>query len=368
MRLFFDCRYVRSERHDGISRYSTELVRALAELHPVTMIVHDPRQLRMLPDLPHVFASAPTSAREPFIARQLNRLRPDVVFSPMQTMGSIGRRYGLVLTIHDLIYYSERTPPGEFSPALRLLWRLYHLSYTPQRLLLRGADRVATISATTRELMRRHRIAPRPVRVVGNAPDERFRLPAGQRPPGPPERPNLVYMGSFMPYKNVETAAAAMHELPGWTLQLCSRIDDARLARLERLAPPGAIVAHRGVSDERYLELLHGATALVTASRNEGFGLPLIEAMAAGCPVLCSDLPIFREVCGPAGRYFPAEDPAALAAAARALADPAQRRDAQEAGLAQARGFTWRAAAESLLATCREVHADRRCAERGRDG
>lgn len=360
MRLFFDCRYVRADRHDGISRYSAELVRALGELHPVTMIVSDPRQLAVLPPFPHVFTSGPTSAREPFIARQLNRLRPDVVCSPMQTMGSLGRRYGLVLTIHDLIYYSERRPPRQFSAFIRLLWRLYHLSYLPQRLLLRGADEVATISATTRELMRRHHLTGKPVQLVGNAPDERFRAERTGILPNPPERGNLVYMGSFMPYKNVETIARAMRELPGWTLHLCSRIDDAHLAELERLAPPGAIIAHRGVSDEQYLELLRGATALVTASRAEGFGLPLIEAMAAGTPVACSDLPIFREVCGEAAAFFPADDPAALAAAVRRLAEPGAWRAAQAAGLARARDFSWRAAAASLLESCERIRAARR--------
>ena len=52
MRIFVDCRYVRIERHDGISRYSARVVEALARLHPVTMLIHDERQLAMLPDLP----------------------------------------------------------------------------------------------------------------------------------------------------------------------------------------------------------------------------------------------------------------------------------------------------------------------------
>ena len=104
MKLVIDCRYVRTDHHDGISRYTAGLVGALAQLHPLTMLISDERQLRLLPDLPRHRVSAPTSAAEPFVARQVNALAPDVVFSPMQTMGSWGRRYRLVLTVHDLIY------------------------------------------------------------------------------------------------------------------------------------------------------------------------------------------------------------------------------------------------------------------------
>lgn len=361
MRLFFDCRYVRG--HDGVSRYSRELVTALARIHPVTMLIHDEAQLELLPELPYEVIGAPTSAGEPWVARQVNRFEPDVVVSTMQTMGSMGRKYGLVLTIHDLIYYANRTPPREFAWPIRLLWRLYHLSYAPQRLLLRGADAVATISETTKDLMLRHRLVrpTTPVPLVSNAPDARFSRPARETPP---ETPNLVYMGSFMPYKNVETLAAAMNALPGWTLHLCSRTSDETIARLKRLAPEGSIVAHGGVSDDEYLELLEGATALVTASRNEGFGLPVIEAMAAGTPVLCSDLPIFREVGADAAAYFDVDSPTELAARALALAEPAEWARRSKAGVARAAEYSWDVSARALLDACEEVVARR--AERGR--
>lgn len=356
MRLLFDCRYVRTDRHDGISRYSAELVAALGRRHPVTMLISDGRQLRLLPDLPWAMGPAPTSPLEPLAALRVNRLEPDVVVSPMQTMGSLGRRYGLVLTIHDLIYYENRTPPRQFAWPIRVLWRLYHLSYAPQRMLLAGADAVAVISESTAALMRRHRLTAKPMPLVPNAPDHAFAAPARTTPPA---APNLVYMGSFMPYKNVETVARAMGELPGWTLHLCSKADDATLSRLRALAPDGAVVAHQGVSDEEYRELLAGATALVTASRNEGFGLPVIEAMSAGTPVLCSDIPIFREVAGEAAIRFDPDAPAALAAAARRVAEPAEFAARSTAGVAEAARWSWDASAATLLAECERIHADR---------
>ncbi|VXB19196.1 glycosyltransferase family 4 protein [Pseudoclavibacter sp. 8L] len=357
MKLLFDCRYVRIDRHDGISRYSAELVRALSELHPVTMLISDERQLPMLPDLPHALISAPTSPAEPFVARQINALRPDVVVSPMQTMGSLGRHYGLILTIHDLIYYEHPKPPQFLPWYVRALWRVYHLSFWPQRLLLAGADQVAVVSATTRELLESKKLTRRPIPLVPNAPDPAFAAPARSEPPSDP---NLIYMGSFMPYKNVETLARAMRDLPGWRLHLCSKADARTLAALEDLAPTGSIVAHQGVSDDEYRALLGNATALVTASKSEGFGLPLVEAMSAGTPILVSDTPIFREVGGAAAGYFPADDAALLATKARQLDGSTEAwAFASAAGVARAAEYAWERSAASLLNACREVAAHR---------
>ena len=88
----------------------------------------------------------------------------------MQTMGSWGRKYALVLTLHDLIYYEHPAPPGFLPAPVRVLWRLYHKAFWPQRLLLNRADVVATISSTTAALMAKYRLTQRPVRIVGNAP------------------------------------------------------------------------------------------------------------------------------------------------------------------------------------------------------
>ncbi|HEY8294650.1 MAG TPA: glycosyltransferase, partial [Micrococcaceae bacterium] len=318
-RIVIDARFTRTDHHDGISRYGASLIAAVAPHAEVIMLISDERQLALLPDVPHVKIGSPLSPLELFVAHRVNKLAPDVVFCPMQTMGSWGRRYGLVLTLHDLIYYEHPAPPGFLPAPVRVLWRLYHKAYWPQRLLLNRADVVATISRTTEALMARHRLTRRPVRIVGNAPQ------GGQTPRNRQLEPeqSLVYMGSFMPYKNVETMIRAMAGLPGFTLHLLSRITDARRSELTALIPAGArVVFHNGVTDAQYDALLLRATALVTLSKAEGYGLPLVEAMALGTPVVVADTPIFREVGGDAARYVPADSPAAFAAAVRELEDP----------------------------------------------
>ena len=355
-RLVVDCRYVRRDgRHDGISRYSAGITAALGRRVPLTMLIDDERQLALLPDLPWARTRPPAHPLEPLIPRVVNRLRPDVVFCPLQTSGSVGRRYGLVLTLHDLIYYRHRTPPAEFAPWVRLGWRLLYLSYLPQRLLLGRADEVVTVSETVAGEIAAHRLTRRPVTVVPNAADGEP-LPAAA--PGPRER-SLVYMGAFIGYKDVPTLVRAAALLQGWTLHLASRVPPAERARLERLAPGAELVFHDGVDEAGYRALLDSATALVSASRDEGFGLPVVEAMQRGVPVVLTDVPIFREVGGDAALYAAAGDASAFAAAVRRLEEPGEWARRSSASLERAAAYSWDASAERLLPVLERVAGSR---------
>jgi glycosyltransferase involved in cell wall biosynthesis len=346
VRIVVDCRYIRLEQHDGISRYTAGLVTELSRLHPLTMLISDHRQLAMLPSLPWQLVRAPTSLLEPLIALSVNRLKPDVVFSPMQTMGSWGRKYRLFLTVHDLIYYRNRTPPRDLPAFIRLLWRAYHLSWWPQRMLLNGADGVVTVSETTRALIKEHRLTRRPVTVVANAADP-VRGPLRHR--SIPETTRLVYMGSFMPYKNLDTLVLAMADLPEYELHLLSRVSPVDRSRLGRRAPQARLVFHDGVTDDDYHRLLRSATALVTASFDEGFGIPLVEAMSLGIPVVVSDIPIFREIGGSAAVYFDPRNADSIASAVRTLAEPGEWAARSAHSVEQATRFTWAESARTLL-------------------
>jgi glycosyltransferase involved in cell wall biosynthesis len=396
VRILIDCRYVRVDRHDGISRYTAGLVGALARVHAersaggapvdtersaggapvdtersadgarvgtersgrrgdtIELLVSDRRQLAHLPSgLSWHLVGSPTGIGEPLVARQVRRLQPDVVFSPMQTMGSWGRDYGLVLTVHDLIYYRHPTPPPQFAAPIRLLWRLYHLAWWPQRALLNRADAVVTVSAATAAQIAEHRLTRRPVTVVPNAPDPGPELPRA------PRTGALVYMGSFMPYKDVGTLASAMPALPGHELHLMSRVSPEERARLTALAPGGRLVFHDGASDETYREVLRGATALVSASRDEGFGIPLVEAMALGTPLVVTDIPVFREVGGDAAAYVAPGDVAAFVRSVRELDGPGVWEERSAAARAQSRRFSWENSARVLLALLERIAAAR---------
>lgn len=358
MKILFDCRYTRFGRHDGISRYTSRLVEALSRIHPVTMVIYDQRQLELLPDLPWVRGRHPRGPAEFLGARYLNRYEPDVVFSPMQTIGPWGRRFALVTTIHDLIYYTHRTPPRNVHLIARGVWRIYHLWWGFQRGLLNQADAHVADSETTRALMERNRATRNPVTVIHLGTDQPERRPERTMP----VTRELVYMGSFMPYKGVDLLARALHRLPGYRLRLMSRVTPVERAELEALAPAGTLEFLDGASDEQYAEALARATALVSASLEEGFGLPVIEAMAAGTPVVVRDLPIFREIGAGAVARFADED--GYVAALRELEEPQRWAHASAAGIDRAAEFTWDAAAAKLLPVLQD--AVRRRAERRR--
>nr|WP_315942972.1 glycosyltransferase [Nesterenkonia sp. GX14115] len=362
LRLFFDARYTRPRVHDGISRFTAGLIGAAAEQAEVTMLISDEEQLPMLPDLPSILLSPPTSTWEPWVPRQINPHRPDVVFSPMQTMGGSGRRYPLILTLHDLIYYQHRTPPRDLPRAVRFGWRLYHLSYAPQRWTLDRADAVATVSETTRSLIRAHRLTRRPVELIPNAPHPVAEPRDPQTAPGR----DLVYMGSFMEYKNVEGLIRGVNRLPEHRLHLCSPISDRRRTELVALADrPDQLIFHDGIDEEAYVALLRRAQALVTLSRAEGYGLPVVEAMAQGTPVITSDLPIFAEVTGSAqtdrgAQQVPCDDPAAFAAAVGALGSPGVFPAASRAARRRTQGISWQDSARRLVRTGERLAAAHR--------
>lgn len=358
MKLLFDARYIRTDFHDGVSRYSFEIAHALAKLHPVTFIISKDDQIKLLPqNAKTIKIHAVDSPFEPFTSLVLNKYHPDVVFSPMQTMGSLGRNFKLILTLHDMIYYIHRLPPPSAKGVVRPIWRLFHMWYWPQRFVLNRADIVATVSETSRSEIKAARLTKRPLIVVSNAARDLTPLLKKPVKQGTQAPKNLVFMGTPLPYKNAETLIKAMEFLPGRTLHICSKISPKRKAELSALAPNGAdIVFHGGVSDDQYAALLASDAIMVSASKAEGFGLPLAEALQLGVPAVISDKPFFREIAGNKGAtYADPDDPKSFAKAIQSL-DELSVRDRQiEAGKLAIAKFSWESSAKVLFAACKQL-------------
>jgi glycosyltransferase involved in cell wall biosynthesis len=157
-----------------------------------------------------------------------------------------------------------------------------------------------------------------------------------------------------MPYKNLDSLVLAMADLPEFELHLLSRVSATERDRLSRRAPQARLVFHDGVSDNEYQKLLRSATALVTASLDEGFGIPLVEAMSLGIPVVVSDIAIFREIGGDAALYFDPCNADAIATAVRRLAKPGEWAARSAQSVDQAARFTWAASARTLLGVLKE--------------
>lgn len=201
MKVFIDLRWTRTEHFDGITRYGASLAEALNKIQPVTILIWKREQLKMLPkNVPYMIVNNPLSLKEIFLPSRLNKLGADVVFSPIQVMGTWGRKYKLIFTLHDLIYYQHPKPPTWLNPIVRVVWRLFHSVYWPQRFLLNKADYIVTVSEFSKKLIKSHNLTTKPIGVVHNAPAGTFsRAKSAAKP-----KKSLVYMGSFMPYKNAE--------------------------------------------------------------------------------------------------------------------------------------------------------------------
>lgn len=355
-KLCFDARFIKPEHPDGISRFSLNLIAELATMCELTVLISSPEVAAKMPaGVKMIQLPNPTSALEVLTALKLNRAGVKVVFSPMQTTGSLGKKFKLILTLHDLIYYRHRTPPKEFSWAIRVLWRLYHLTFWPQRMVLNGADHVVTVSETTKRQMLQKRLTERPISVIYNSGSGAIESRASSNH----ESQQLSYMGSFIGYKNVETLIRGMGLLPDLTLVCLSRISDQRRNELQNLADQvGAKVEFRnGVSDEEYNFELERSLALVSASRDEGFGIPVVEALERGIPAVISDIEIFEEIGGEAALRFSQDSAQEFASQVRKLQDQQVWMKRSALAIEQARNFSWKKSAEQLLVIARQLGA-----------
>lgn len=357
-KILYDARWILVEnRFDGVSRYTYELAHALAARDDLEVgwLVYDQRQVDKLPAGDVVWGNNPNDAFREFfsLARTVNRSGYKLLYSPFFTVGTLGKKFKLVLTIHDMIYFHFKTPPQWLPWHIRLGWRLFHLTYWPMRWQLNHANAVATVSETARQELLDARATKRPIYPVLNAVSDAF---LDQTPRDHYSSDSVVYMGAFTPYKNVECLIDALAYLPDVTLHLCGKLPPSRRpeieARIQSVGAENRVVIYDGATDEQYREALKHARCAISASRIEGFGLPLIEAQQAGVPFVAADTPIFHEIGQESVLYFDPDSPEAAAAQIEKLADLATSNDYIERGFANVSRFSWKKSAKAAADIC----------------
>ena len=186
--------------------------------------------------------------------------------------------------------------------------------------------------------------------------------PAGGLPAGVPERDFLLAVGTLEPRKNLPRLVAAYRRLPdelqaAHPLAITGRLGWDSAETIAALDSLGARAIRTGFVPDEQLALLYRRCALfVYPSLGEGFGLPVLEAMAAGAPVLTSDRSSLPEVGGDAAAYCDPTDERAIAAALeRLLRDPALRARMAAAGPARAAQFSWDRTASVVLDTLERI-------------
>lgn len=345
MKVFYDARWILVEnRFDGVSRYSHELAWALAKHRnlDITWIIHDKRQLKKLPPGAYVIANNPNNAlAELRLPHLLNKAGAEIVYSPFFVMGTIGKKYKLILTIHDMIYFNHRTPPQWLPWLTRVGWRLFHLTYWPMRWQLNRADHIATVSETAKSELLAARATKRPITTVPNAVGESFKAADSDHW----NKKGVVFMGAFTPYKNVECLIDAIALIPDVTLHLMGKLPTSRRPAIEqRMTEKGVnqrVVLYDGATDDEYKAALVDARCAISASRMEGFGLPLIEAQQAGVPFVAADTSIFREIGQESVLYFDPNSPEQVAKHIRGLADKKASQNLTMLGRRNAARYTW---------------------------
>lgn len=293
-------------------------------------------------------------ATERLIAVDGNRL----LFAPNYFLPKSFRRARgkLVATVHDLGF--ERVPWTLRDETRRDLET--HLRRTLER-----AERILTDSETVRgELLATGWIAPERVAAIHLGPGPLAGVEAAQdEPPGLPER-FVLHVGTLEPRKNLPVLLAAWRrwresgEAPP-PLVFCGRYGwkTEELEReIETAVGEGWLLTYGYLDNAHVATLYRRALYVVLPSIYEGFGLPAVEAMSAGVPLVLSDLPVLREIAGEAALYVPPSDVDAWAETCRALACDGERRAELTAlGRLRSQRYDWRRTAATTAAVWHEV-------------
>jgi glycosyltransferase involved in cell wall biosynthesis len=290
----------------------------------------------------------------------------DLYHAPAELV-PLGLRCPWVVTFHDLMWIEDPALASAFAPVRLINSAWYRLNY---RRAIAGARRVIAISQATADAIAR--VYPNQtskVDVVRHGVDfERYDAAlAGSRaslesivPPG--IRYSLI-VGQGSPYKNhagmIRAFVEATRSDPDHRLVLVrrfSRVDAEMRQLLERADVRKKVIAVPFVSDATLLALYRHAVMLLFASHYEGFGLPALEAMAMGTPVLASTAPAVRAVVGNAALCAVPTDFSDMVRKIHTLANDAKLRERLSlAGAARARDFTWERAAQETLAVYRRA-------------
>jgi glycosyltransferase involved in cell wall biosynthesis len=258
-----------------------------------------------------------------------------------------------LVVIHDVTIFRH---PEAFSRGYRALHKLLGFVLTRRA-------RVATVSEfSRRELGAVFRVPSEGIAVIHNAPDHFAATapdPSIVARLGLAERGFFVLVGTLKPNKNVDFAVRAFREsaLPGQKLVIVGGIH-GHVFKGGGIAEADDLIFAGRLSDAEIAGLERRASAFLFPSLYEGFGIPPLEAMTQGCPVLAADIPAVREACGEAALYFDPRDGESLKRAMRSLlAEPERREALVAAGHANLARFSWGRSAASLLAILAEMRA-----------
>jgi glycosyltransferase involved in cell wall biosynthesis len=254
-----------------------------------------------------------------------------------------------VVAVHDLSFEDARA--REWLPrASRLRYRA-----TVRASVRRAAHVVVDSEYTRQDLVRRYGTDPARVTVIPLAVEPQFRDLLRATPEQRCDRPTVLVVGNVLPRKNLPVVARAVRILRDRGEEVVLRVvgavhstGRADAERSRQLLGDDALTLTGYATPAALAHELRSAHVLAFPSLFEGFGIPVLEAMVAGVPVVVSDRTSLPDVAGSAGLVAPAEDPAAWAEALHQALQPGMAARLRAAGLARERAFTWDRSAAAL--------------------
>jgi glycosyltransferase involved in cell wall biosynthesis len=357
-RIGIDCRLA-GQRHAGIGRYIENLVRELLakEQHTEWVLFFSDQEQAdqvllqykelsgvttvVVPETRHYSISEQFKLPQYFEAQHLDLLHVPHFNIPLFYNGKI------VVTIHDLLWHEYRGAQVTTLPKWKYWPKYIIYRYVVSQAVRRALKIFVPAQTVAHQVTRYYPEVSEKIVVTSEGVEQRF---FGQLPKEPTVKKQIVYLGSLYPHKNVKVVLDALKLLPEYKLLLVSArtvFADQVKKYIEQQNLTQQVQFLGYLSDQEVAALLQASTALVQPSRSEGFGLTGLEAMAAGTPVIASDIPIFHEVYKTQAFFFDPNDPESFATALH-IVESTNRKTYQVAAQEFARSYQWSVMADTI--------------------
>jgi glycosyltransferase involved in cell wall biosynthesis len=366
MRIVYDHQVFSWQKYGGISRYFCELAVRIASDSETTVQVFAPlyvnEYLRRVQQVPHLVRGmkvpqVPKTGRmmnlaNRFLVRKwLGRSSPDVVHETYYSDRPLAPKSSkIVVTVYDMVH--EKFNGGCLSA---------DKTGSNKAMAVARADHVICISENTKkDLIELLDIRPEKISVIYLGYELECASP--EKKSERTQEPYILYVGNRDRYKNF-SRLLQVYASSAWLQSNFKLVcfggppfTGTELQEIRRLGIPQAYVVRMDGNDAALARLYAGAAAFVYPSLYEGFGLPLLEAMAYDCPVVCSDSSSIPEVVGQAGEYFDPTDVHSIAAALdKVLGSSEHASELIRKGRQQVKRFSWDKCAQNTLRVYREL-------------
>ncbi len=358
MKIGIDCR-IYGPKHTGIGRYVKNLVENLLKLDSTNQYVlfvnqdFEEEALKknfanlkiVLVNLPHY-----SLKEQLFFPSLIKKEKIDFMHFPHFNV-PIFYKNDYVVTIHDLIkHQSKGTATTTRSPVF------YWFKYLGYKLVfdqaVKKAKKIITPSLYVKEqIIKQYKIEPNKIKVTYEGVDSRLVDKGKPKSPIKVNKPYFLYVGSVYPHKNIEKLIEAVKETNRRLVIVCARnVFSQRLNNFIVHHEAEKLVTLTGfVTDDQLADLYKQALAFIFPTLSEGFGLPGLEAMSLGCPVLCSDIAVLKEVYGEAAWYFNPNNVSQIAQEIIKFEKSDKKNVMVEKGLETVKKYSWQKTAQETL-------------------